>query len=70
MNKQVSVIQMPSGKYVKEWQYSQGYFDVVETKNIFEAENFFGQHGQLSFDTFFEKRGAKLIKGEMIFKEI
>lgn len=29
-----------SGLYVKEWQYSQGNFDVVETTNLLHAEDF------------------------------
>ena len=34
------LIKMPSGEYLKSWQYSQGYEDFVTTTNIFEAEDF------------------------------
>jgi hypothetical protein len=64
MKKNVTLCVLSNGKFVEEWQYSQGWFDVVETDNLFEAQDFSDCIGH--FKTFFEKRGARLVNYELI----
>lgn len=43
--------------YVKDWQYSQGYFDVVPTENAHEAMAV----SEEDFQRFFKRRGYKQV---------
>lgn len=49
------IVQLANGKYVREWQYSQGHFDVEETEDIFKA----CEVGAEQFERFFQEKGAK-----------
>ena len=62
----LKVIQTPSGKFVKTWQYSQGHFDVVETDDIFQALKF--NDNQQDFNIFFSNLGYIQITVEVIFQ--
>lgn len=52
-----TIVLLANGNYVKSWQYSQGYFDVVETEDVLEATSV----SKNNYETFFQKDGAKLM---------
>jgi len=60
MKIEVKIVKLHSGKYVKNWQYSQEHFDVIETDSPFEAEDFTG-HEKNSYETFFKDKGELLV---------
>lgn len=35
---QYTIVKLKNGNYVKDWQYSQGIFEVEETNNVFHAK--------------------------------
>lgn len=47
-------------KWIKDHEYSQGYFSAAGTDDIFHAKDFTGK--EYLFETFFAKRDAKLIE--------
>lgn len=51
------VVRLSNRKYVKNWQYSQGHFDVVETDDILEAM----EMEEENFMVFFLEKGARLV---------
>lgn len=69
----VKVVYMPAYDgnvegYVKDYSYSQGELDIEITTNVFESMQFDRDGGEDSFETFFKKRGGKLITGVMRFE--
>jgi len=58
----------PNGEFVKEWQYSQGHFDVIHTKKATEASCPQIGYFKDSFDTFFKHRGYKFVELEFNIK--
>jgi len=61
--KQKNVVRLNNGNYVKDWQYSQGHFDVVETDKVEEAI-----HVDRGHFYFFEDSGAKMLRVETTIK--
>jgi hypothetical protein len=51
---------MPNGKFVKEYEYSQGEFSMNDTESVLAAHDFTGR--LYSFDTHFKHREAVLEK--------
>lgn len=71
----VKVVYMPACDgnvegYVRDYTYSQGQLDVDITTNVFESMQFDRAGGEHSFETFFKKRGGKLISGIMRFEPL
>ena len=53
--------QHKNGKYVTDWQYSQGYFDYDLSDNILDAyQNFYNK--RTHFNDFFKNNGFKLVE--------
>lgn len=59
------VVFVKDGEYVKEWQYSQGYFDVVTTTELRFAENF-GRDYTLIYNKFFRDKGWSVEEWDLI----
>lgn len=57
MRETKTIVRRANGGYVKSWQYSQGYFDVIETTDILEA----ALVTERNFKTFFQPEGDTLI---------
>lgn len=49
------VVRLTNGLFVKDWQYSQGHFDIVDTEDPLEACNIPEQ----AFKTFFKRQGGE-----------
>ncbi len=58
------VVKLKSGLYAKDWEYSQGWFDVVETPDIFQA----CPVSDANFKTFFKNKGGvfQTVEFEMV----
>jgi hypothetical protein len=53
------ICRLANGKYVEDYEYSQGHFSLIETGDALRAQDFFGREPQ--FNTFFKKDGAELV---------
>jgi predicted SnoaL-like aldol condensation-catalyzing enzyme len=62
------VVFVKNGEYVKEWQYSQGNFDVVTTPDLRFAENF-GENPTLIFNKFFLDDGWAIEEWDLIARK-
>ena len=63
----VKIVQLKNERFVKDWQYSQGCFDMVETDDACAAKDFTGSED--NFETYFRKSGARLVEGRKSFEE-
>lgn len=70
MKKTILAFQSPNGNFVRAWQYSQGHFDVVHTDDPLKVNE--DDNGYIyckeNFETFFRKRGYKLVEIEFDIK--
>lgn len=64
MKKTLNIVRLENGKYVEDWQYSQGNFDVTETADILKACGVTFSN----FKMFFERKKASFITVEITAK--
>jgi hypothetical protein len=56
-----NIIKLANGKFVKDWEYSQGHFDLVETDDALEA----CELDEENFMVFFMDKGATRVTAKI-----
>jgi len=68
MTKKKLVVRLPDGKYVQDYEYSQGHFSMIKTTNLLKAYDFSKELD--SFATFFHKREGVLEAFEITIESV